>query len=50
MFLDHVAPRNIRTYVPWGIEEHNRAYVPRGTPRNITPYVPQETEEHNQRT
>jgi hypothetical protein len=36
MFLSHVAPRNIRGYVPQGTEEHNRAYVPRGTLRNIS--------------
>jgi hypothetical protein len=37
MFLDHVAPRNIRAYVPQGTKKHNQAYVPRDTPRNISP-------------
>jgi hypothetical protein len=29
IFLGHVAPRNIRAYVPRGTKEHNRTYVPR---------------------
>jgi hypothetical protein len=30
MILNHVTLRNIRAYIPRGIEEHNRAYVSQG--------------------
>jgi hypothetical protein len=46
MFLGHVAPRNIRAYVPGPTEEHNQTYVLRPTEEH-KPYIPRSADEHN---